>query len=137
MQSTDENRIFVERLLVRDAATSARKSDVERLTIALSNNKNAIKNSTVFYATDMAFHGVLYRIPNNPIFPALHNSYTAWLEPNWIKLRSTGRNLVNFHSHEAIYNAILGRDPDNAEAALSRHLNAAWEYVRVTFDDED
>lgn len=133
-----ESRIFVERMLVRDAATSARKSDVENLTIALSNNKKAIKNSPEFYATDMAFHAVLYRIPDNPIFPALHNSYTTWLEPIWMKMpRSTERNLMNYLSHEAIYDAILARDPNNAEAALVRHLNAAWEYVRVTFDDNE
>ena len=133
-----ESRIFIERMLVRDAATSARKSDVESLTIALSKNKNAIKKPAEFYATDMAFHHVLYRIPNNPIFPVLHHSYTAWLEPIWIKMpRSTERNLVDFHSHEAIYNAILARDPDNAEAALSRHLNAAWEYVRAMIHEED
>lgn len=133
-----ESRIFVERMLVRDAATSARKSDVERLTIALSNNKRFIKHSLDFYYTDIAFHGVLYSIPDNPIFPALHNSYTGWLKPNWIKMpRSPERNLVNYLSHEAIYNAIVVRDPDAAEAALSRHLNSAWEYVRATFDEDE
>ena len=45
------------------------------------------------------------------------------------------RNRVNFLRHSDIYRAIRDRDPDGAEAALNAHLNAAWEYVRGTFDD--
>ena len=30
--------------------------------------------------------------------------------------------------------AILERDPDAAEAALTNHLGDAWEQVRTTFD---
>lgn len=133
-----ESRVFIERALVREAAQSAQKEDIQNLKAALAANKAAIDDSERFYATDTAFHGVLYRIPRNPIFPAIHDAYTSWLAPHWAKmLRSPDRNRVNYLSHELICNAIIERDPEIAEEALQNHLKAAWEYVRVTFDKEE
>lgn len=132
-----EARVFFERALVREAALAARKDDIRELREALSANEQAIEDSDSFYATDIAFHGVLYRIPGNPIFPAVHHAYTSWLSPHWEKmLRSPERNLVNYRSHQHIFLAIEERDPDAAEEALINHLKAAWEYVRVTFEDD-
>lgn len=137
VQNLYETRVFLERALVRNASTAARKDDIRELREALAANEQAIDDSERFYATDIAFHGVLYRIQGNPIFPAVHKAYTAWLSPHWDKmLRSPDRNLVNYKSHERIFRAIVERDPDAAEEALVSHLKAAWEYVRVTFDQE-
>jgi len=132
-----DSRVFIERALVREAALHARREDIQALKAALVENEKAIPDSDAFYATDMAFHGVLYRIPRNPIFPAVHAAYTSWLSPHWKRmLRSVERNRVNYASHKAIYEAIVERDPDGAEEALISHLAAAWEFVRVTFDQE-
>lgn len=130
-----DTRIFLEAALVRHAALNARKDDLEALRLALQANEAAIPDSESFYQTDTAFHSVLYSIPKNPIFPALHKAFTAWLAPHWVKMpRSPERNVVNFMRHTDIYNAIRERDADAAEAALTAHLNAAWEYVRGTFE---
>ncbi|MDH3713747.1 MAG: FCD domain-containing protein [Gammaproteobacteria bacterium] len=132
-----ESRVFFERALVREAASAARRDDVRELREALAANAQAIDDSDRFHATDVAFHGVLYRIPRNPIFPAVQKAYIAWLSPHREKmLRSPDRNLVNYKSHERIFLAIEERDPDAAEEALVSHLRAAWEYVRVTLDQE-
>lgn len=129
-----DTRIFLEAGLVRQAALSARKEDIEALQQALDANEAAIPDSAAFYQTDVGFHAVLYEIPKNPVFPALHKAFTGWLAPHWVKMpRSPERNRVNFLRHSDIYNAIHDRDPDAAEAALNAHLNAAWEYVRGTF----
>ncbi|NDR56933.1 FCD domain-containing protein [Pseudoruegeria sp. M32A2M] len=134
IESLFASRVFVERGLVRDAAVSANREDISALKEALARNKNAIADSETFYETDMAFHGVLYGIPRNPIFPAIHIAYCSWLKPHWGQmLRSPERNEVNYASHVAIYTAILERDPDAAEEALATHLSTAWEYVRETF----
>ncbi len=132
-----DSRVFLERALVREAALHARREDIHALRSALAANERAVADSDTFYATDMAFHGVLYGIPRNPIFPAVHLAYTSWLAPHWKRMqRLPERNLVNYRSHLAIFEAIVDRDPDAAEAALVGHLSAAWEYVRVTFDEE-
>ena len=129
-----DSRVFIECGLVRAAAVAATKDDIADMKTALAANNAAISDSVAFYETDVAFHGVLYRIPKNPIFPAIHIGYTAWLAPHWNKmLRSPERNELNFHAHEAILAAIMQRDPDLAEEALKSHLDAAWQHVRTTF----
>ena len=132
-----DSRIFIERALVREAARSARKEDIRDLRDALEANRLAIGDYRRFYETDVDFHGVLYRIPRNPIFPAIHVAYTSWLAPHWANMpRSPERDQVVYSSHELICNAIIERDPEVAEEALLTHLKSAWETVRVTFDTD-
>jgi len=130
-----ETRLFVEQGLVRQAALQARKQDIDDLRKALAENEASIPDSEAFYASDIAFHGVLYQIPQNPIFPAVHTAYTSWLAPHWSRMpRSPDRNAMNYRSHAAIFERIVERDASGAELALKRHLDAAWEYVRTTFE---
>jgi DNA-binding FadR family transcriptional regulator len=130
-------RVFIETALVRNAALHARKDDIAALRLALAANEQAIPDSQRFYATDVAFHAVLYEIPRNPVFPSVHRAFTSWLAPHWEKmLRSPERNRINYLSHREIFEAIVERDPDAAERALQNHLGAAWEYVRGTFDEQ-
>lgn len=129
-------RVFLEAALVRNAALNARKDDIAALREALAANEAAIADSARFYSSDVAFHAVLYDIPRNPVFPAVHKAFTSWLAPHWERmLRSPERNRINYLSHRAICEAIVERDPDGAERALQNHLGAAWEYVRGTFED--
>ncbi|TNC64492.1 FCD domain-containing protein [Rubellimicrobium roseum] len=130
-----DTRILLEGALVRHAALQARKDDIQALQRALAANEAAIPEAERFYATDVAFHAVLYDIPRNPILPAVHKAFTAWLSVHWEKMpRSPERNRVNWLRHRDILLAIQDRDPDAAEAALTSHLNAAWEYVRGSFE---
>lgn len=130
-------RVFIETGLVRHAATSADKNGISKLREALKANGEAVNNSDSFYHTDIAFHAVLYELSDNPILPAVHAGFTSWLAPHWDKMpRLPERNLQNFHAHERIFNCILDRDPDAAEAALTQHLDRAWELVRDTFEAE-
>jgi DNA-binding FadR family transcriptional regulator len=132
-----ESRVFFERALVREAATSARRDDIHELREALLVNERAIDDLDNFFTTDVAFHRVLYKIPRNLIFPAIHHAIVSWLSPHWDKMpRSAERNRISYKSHERIFLAIEDRDPDGAEEALVNHLNAAWEYVRVTIDEK-
>ncbi|MCP4819831.1 MAG: FCD domain-containing protein [Shimia sp.] len=131
-----ETRIMVEAALVRQAATDADKDDIARLRQALAENEAAIEDSELFYQTDTRFHATLYEISKNPVLPAVHKAYTAWLAPQWSRMpRLPDRNRSNYEAHKAILDAILLRDPDAAEAALRGHLDAAWLQVRATFGD--
>lgn len=130
-----QSRVFLERALVREAATRAQSSDIRALKAALQANYESIDDSDAFYLTDIRFHQVFYSIPRNPIFPAVHQSYTQWLEKHWRKMeRSPQRNAKNYESHKAIFEAILERDPDSAETALELHLDNAWAHVKGTFE---
>ena len=131
-----DTRILVEAALVREAALHAEKDDVATLKHALDENAAAIEDSEFFYRTDMGFHEVLYRINGNPVLPAIHKAYTTWLSPHWSRMpRLPDRNQTNYQAHEAIFEAILMRDPDAAEVQLRLHLDDAWSQVRETFGD--
>jgi DNA-binding FadR family transcriptional regulator len=129
-----ESRILLEAALVRHAAAHARRNDIAELRETLERNRAAIGDPRAFYATDVAFHAVLYRLPRNPIYPAVHKAYVEWLMSHWGRMeRAADVDQLNHAGHVAIFEAIVARDPDEAEAALRRHLEIAWEQVRGTF----
>ena len=129
-----DTRTMVEAALVREAAKSATKEHLAGLRAALQANLEAINTSAEFYQTDVAFHELLYQIPANPVLPAIHQAYTAWLSPQWAQMpRLPDRNRRNYEDHKAIFEAILMRDPDAAESALRAHLGHAWQQVHETF----
>ncbi len=131
-----DTRILLESMLVRQAATEAEKEDIATLKEALLQNEEAINNSELFYETDVSFHSVFYQISKNPVLPAIHRAYTAWLSPRWLKMPfSPETNQKNFEAHQEIYEAILMRDPDAAEEHLRLHLAFAWNQVREYFKD--
>ena len=125
----------MERGLVRHAALHATKDDIANLKAALNANQAAINDTPTFFETDMQFHGVLYQIMDNPIFSTIHKGYISWLAPNWGRMkRPADHNQVNYDAHRKIYEAILERDPTQAENALSEHLSVAWVLVKDTLE---
>lgn len=48
--------------------------------------------------------------------------------------RNPDINRMNHTAHAGIFNAILKRDPGEAEELLRSHLTTAWQFVRSTFD---
>lgn len=129
-------RIMMEASLAREAALVADRHHIAALKSALAENEAAIDNSQIFFETDIAFHNVMYQIPENPILPSIHKAYTDWLSVHWLKMpRDPDRNRINFNSHKAIFDAILMRDPDAAEQALRSHLDDAWQQVIETFKE--
>lgn len=129
-----ELRIMMEAALVRDAALHADKNHVARMKQALADNEAAISDSQRFFDTDIAFHRVLYEVPDNPVLPPIHQAYTDWLSSHWTRMpRDPEHNHVNYRAHSRIFESILFRDPDAAELALRDHLDYAWNQVRQTF----
>lgn len=129
-----DTRVLLEVALAREAAVKADKDDIKRLKGALEANRKAIEDSQKFYATDIAFHGIFYAISGNPVLPAIHKAYSNWLAQQWQFMpRDAERNTHNYQSHETIFDAVLSRDPDQAEAVVRKHLHAAWQQVKNTF----
>jgi len=129
-------RIMMEVSLARQAALNATCGDLQKMKAALEANEAAIDDSHQFYETDVAFHGVLYEVPNNPLLASVHKAYTDWLAPQWRQMpRMPGRNKSNYEAHARIYEAILMRDPDASEAATRAHLDSAWDQVSATFQE--
>ena len=55
-----------------------------------------------------------------------------WAQVSIASSSSAEIDRLNHAGHQAILDAILARDPDEAETALRRHLQFAWELVRET-----
>lgn len=138
MEELFESRVFVEAGLVRWAARHARRQDIEELAAALEANRAAIGQWRAFYETDIAFHAVLYRMPGNSIYPAVHKAYVEWLMQHWRWMKTSAElDRMNHAGHRSIFEAIAARDPDAAEEALRRHLAAAWELIRSAVPPAD
>ncbi|MBL6454632.1 FCD domain-containing protein [Belnapia sp. T6] len=105
---------------------------MRRFGVSRSAVRAAIGDPERFYATDAAFHALLYRLPRNPIFPEVHRAYVEWLQDHWRCMpRGAEYDRLNHAAHAEILAAIIARDPDAAEAALRRHLTTAWELLRA------
>ena len=129
-----ETRMLVETGLARQAARQATEAEIANMKAALDANGASIHDSAAFYETDQAFHATLFATSRNPVMVSVHKAYSTWLAPQWSKMpRLPDRNRKNHKAHTAILEAIVGRDPDGAEAAMRAHLDAAWDQVKATF----
>jgi len=127
-------RLMLEAMLVREAAIHAKKEDIKALREALEANYLAINDSDIFHTTDVLFHSILYAIPNNPIFPSIQKAFVNWLSNYWKNMEMyPSKNEVNYNAHKRIFEAILNRDPDEAEKALREHLTNGWKELEETF----
>ena len=129
-----EIRILLEAALVRHAALHARAHNITALEEGLMANREAIGDPRQFYATDVSFHETLYRIPGNPIYPAIHRAYVDWLSVHWTRMpRSIEIDRMNYKAHKSISRGDRRRGQSMAERMLRTHLSTAWEFVRTTF----
>jgi GntR family transcriptional repressor for pyruvate dehydrogenase complex len=120
-------RLFMEVGLVRHAAQNATADDLERLGQALEANRRTLGDREGFIRTDVAFHYVFAEIIRNPAFVALHNAMSTWLlQQRQIALLEPGEDRKGFDAHSRIYQAVVSRDPDAAEAAMRNHLEWGW-----------
>jgi len=116
-------RLFFETGLAREAARSATADDLLLLEAALAANHAAIGDREEFTRTDIAFHFELAKIARNPIFIALHDQISGWLtEQRVVTLAASGQEQTAYSAHKAIYDGIVARDADRAEAAMRDHL---------------
>jgi DNA-binding FadR family transcriptional regulator len=120
-------RLFMEVGLVRHAAQNATEEDLARLGEALENNRLTLGDREAFIQTDVAFHFVFAEIIRNPTFIALHHAMSTWLlQQRQIALLEPGEDQKGHDAHARIYQAVVSRDPDAAEAAMRNHLEWGW-----------
>jgi DNA-binding FadR family transcriptional regulator len=131
-----EARVLFECGLVRYAARHASPKEIDRLALALAQNKKAIGNPPLFTKTDLAFHDVLAEIPRNPIFAALNTALSDWLmAQRTVGIQAPVRGVARraYEGHEQIYEAIAAHDAEAADRAMADHLKmvseAYWKAV--------
>jgi len=125
-----EARVLFECGLARYAAQHASQKELDRLALALAQNKKAIGDPEQSAKTDVAFHGVLAEIPRNPIFTALNNALSEWLlEQRTVVIRAPIRGIMrrSYRGHEEIYETIAAHDAERAYEVMAEHLKTMSE----------
>jgi len=117
-------RNLLESSLARRAARHATDEWIEKLRQALEANRAARGKQNRFERTDLEFHEVIVLISGNSAMVSGHSALVTWLtEQRTTSARTSGAEDIAFRGHEAIFRAIADRDPDRAEAEMSRHLD--------------
>jgi len=131
-----EARVLFECGLCRYAARHASPKELDRLTVALAQNKKAIGDPELFAKTDVAFHDILAEIPRNPIFSALNNALSEWLlDQRMVVIQAPIRGITRraYQGHQEVYEAITAHDAELADRVMANHLKtmseAYWKSV--------
>lgn len=123
-QYFQEARAMFEISLARYAAQHATAEDLANLRQALEENRSALGDEARFKRSDNDFHGVLASIARNPIFNAVHDSLSEWLDDRRAQaLQREGEDHAALKAHTEIVEAIASGDPDAAESAMRRHMD--------------
>ena len=125
-----EARVLFECGLARYAARHASPKEIDRLALALAQNRKAVSDPAIFSKTDVAFHDILAELPRNPIFTALNAALSEWLmEQRTVGIRSPVRGVARraYEGHQAIYEAIAAHDVEAADKAMADHLRMVSE----------
>lgn len=123
-QFFQEARAMFEISLARHAARHATDEDIDKLREALKINRESLEDEAQFKRSDNHFHGVLASIGRNPIFDAIHDALSEWLDDRRAQaLQREGEGEAALKAHTEIVEAIASHDPDAAEAAMRRHLD--------------
>lgn len=122
-QDFQQLRLFIETGIARQAAVDAGPDDLAALSAALAANERAIGDRLRFIETDIAFHAALAAIARNPVLSTITEAMSTWLhQQRAVSLRHPGQEAIGAAAHRLIHDAVAGRDPDAAEAAMRAHL---------------
>jgi len=119
------------------AAVKHTESDLAALAALLDSMKAHIGDETAGEAADLRFHQLLVQATHNSIMVRLLESISAQMET---AIRETRRLQIYsnaevshrlWEEHQAIYDAVVRRDPPGAEQAMRSHLDHVERVLRA------
>ena len=123
-----EARIALEQALVGMAAERATEADIEKIRNGhnLLKTKKLTKRKAIY--ADLVFHMAIANASHNSVLARfleeLRQPVRTWMEQ---KAPLFGGYDQVYEQHEAVFNAILARDPARAQKAMREHLEAVGE----------
>ncbi|WP_306120739.1 MULTISPECIES: FCD domain-containing protein [unclassified Roseitalea] len=122
LRDLQDARALFEIGLARRAASIATDADISALSAALEANRSAGDLDT-FAETDVAFHLAIARISGNTVFESLNKALAGWLRDQRMRSAAAGATFSDVVvQHQAIFDAIVARDPEAAAEAMEDHL---------------
>jgi DNA-binding FadR family transcriptional regulator len=132
LQNLKEARRFFERGMVREAAVKASDVEIAELDALIVEQRAALDDAESFVAADLRFHNKIASISRNAILDAVAEAMLGWLRNDQIDSEAfAARGEAVLDAHAQIVEGLRTRDPDAAEAALSRYLDQADAVERI------
>ena len=127
-----ESRLAIEPQLARLAALHGTKADFTEMRLCNRRCRTA-REWRVYEAWDNKFHRAVAAATHNTVLVSLFDTLnTVRRSTVWGQLRSTTlppADHASFHEHDALYEAIAGRDPDLAAECMRIHLRTVRDRV--------
>lgn len=123
-----EARISLEQTLVGMAAERATEKDLAEILRGLNLLKSSKLTKRRAIQADLVFHMAIANASHNSVLSRFLEELRQPVK-NWMEQKASlfgGYDSV-FEQHEAVYNAILARDPARAQKAMREHLEAVGE----------
>lgn len=133
-----EARLLIELGLARLAASHATNADIRALEHCIRKTRSAA-DWRVYEMWDINLHRAIATAAHNTCLMALFDTLNAvkrsvvWARPRAVPL---ARRLDHhsFAEHDAIFSAIVDRDPARAEAAMRRHLESVRDRLMAVME---
>jgi len=128
-------RIAIECQAVRLACERASIADFERLQRALTQITDTIDEADAGGMADFEFHRAIVLASHSETLAVLHNSMAGLLTHSHRSRRELVQAFPSMkeyliEDHKRIFDAIVARDPERADATLRRHFAIGDEYRR-------
>jgi GntR family transcriptional repressor for pyruvate dehydrogenase complex len=123
-----EARINLEQTLVGLAAERVTEKDIEEIRRGLNLLKSPKLTKRRAIQADLVFHMAIANASHNSVLSRFLEELRQPVK-NWMEQKASlfgGYDSV-FEQHEAVFNAILARDPARAQKAMRKHLEAVGE----------
>jgi GntR family transcriptional repressor for pyruvate dehydrogenase complex len=119
----------------RLAATAIGDASLERMTEELATMQANQDRFEAFVTADMHFHQQLAESADNDLLRDILQSVRSLIRV-WVEraLKDTEHAQLTCDEHEAVLVALRARDPDQAAAAMSRHMDSAGARLLSSLD---
>src|SRR5207302_6849498 len=129
----EEVRVILEQMIIRHAALRVTAADLRDLRRSLSEMRERLRQGNPLGYSELnaefhqrigaiADHGTAGRLLANLKSQSIRFQYRTILRP--------GRTASSLREHEAIVDALAGRNPDASEAAMRQHLSHVVETLK-------
>jgi DNA-binding FadR family transcriptional regulator len=125
LRAVAEARAVLEGGMARLAARNRKARDLKELGAALAELEEAGSGTEAYLSAEKRFHGAVVVAAGNPVLSALRDVLSLYFEKSWPRARrkaSPRRHAAIQREHRRIYEAIRGRQAEDAAGLIARHL---------------
>lgn len=132
LEEVSEARAAVEVQVIRLAARRITKQQLARLQALVDDQRAMLSDPVRFQISDQEFHETLYRACGNDLLAGVvFDFYGYALEYRRMAMKRRNAIAHSVDEHQRIVDALRGRDPQEAVAAMSAHLEQVHRTTRA------